>query len=106
MAKQPGVMIYFDIAEAVQKLDDAARGILFDAILQYAQLGKIPDRIKDGKSSNTTFAFYMIKPKIDADKKRYSEVVEKRKRAAEASAAKRKAKEDAEFTELAEDTYF
>lgn len=89
MANKPGVMIYFETAKAVKGLDFETKGRLFDAIMEYAEDGVIPDF--DGVLSAV---WPFISHSIDRDSVRYDELVEKKRKAGKASAAKRQALAD------------
>ena len=41
--KKPGVMIYFDVAAAMEPLNYTDKGRLFQAIMNYAQYGEVPE---------------------------------------------------------------
>lgn len=45
MAKKgkPGVMIYFETARAIKRCSYEEKGRLFDAILEYAEFGVVPE---------------------------------------------------------------
>lgn len=83
--QRPGVMLYFDsIRPALNRLNDLQAGMLFRAILTYAEFGEISEL--DDKCG---MAFEMLKPKIDHDAESYAETQEKRKYAAYRREAKR-----------------
>lgn len=82
---KPGVMIYFDTAEAIKDLDFETKGKLFDAILSYAETGTLPDL--DGVA-RAVFPF--VRQRIDADSARYDAAVEQRKKAGQRSASCKK----------------
>jgi len=86
MANKPGVMIYFETAKAVKGLDYETKGSLFDAIMEYAEDGVCPEF--DGVLSAV---WPFIAHNIDRDSARYEELVEQKRRAGKASAAKRQA---------------
>ena len=65
-------MIYFDIRTAVGFLDDPQKGQLFQAILEYAELGVIPQF-----EGVLAMAWAFVKPQIDRDGERYEDRVEK-----------------------------
>lgn len=77
MAKEqgrPGVMIYFEVRESLKFLSLEEKGKLFDAVLEYGELGVIPEF--DGMLG---MAWAFMKPKLDADAERYEDTVQKRK---------------------------
>ena len=41
--EKPGVMIYFETAKAIKGLDYETKGRLFEAIMEYAEFGTVPD---------------------------------------------------------------
>ena len=61
------VQIYFDFLDSIEPLDDAERGRLFTAILQYASTGELPDL-----TGNERFAFPTAKGQIDRDQAQYN----------------------------------
>lgn len=77
MANKPGVMIYFETAKAVKKLDLETKGRLFDAIMEYAENGTAPDF--DGVLSAV---WPFIANGIDRDATRYADIITRRQRAA------------------------
>lgn len=76
MAK-PGVMIYFDMRESIQELTDDEKGRLLVAILEYGELGVIPEFTGILKA-----VWGFIRPKLDRDNRAYEDTVAKRKYAA------------------------
>lgn len=81
MAKQrPGVMIYFSLRKSLTYLKPEQKGRLFEAILDYGEVGTIPDF---GEDIALTIAWGFIQPQIDADAERYAEICEKKKEAAQ-----------------------
>ena len=62
MGKRPGVMLYFDLRPSLKLLSTEDRGRLFDAILDYAELGVVPEL--DGMLA---MAWEFIRPRIDKD---------------------------------------
>ena len=73
--KMPGVMLYFDRLSFLDRLDDAATGRLFRALIRYARDGEEPV-IED-----TMFGVIwdVLRPMVDYDAQRYAEVSEKRR---------------------------
>ena len=79
MKKQPGVMLYFDRLRFLDELDLTRCGVLFRAILSYAEHGVEPDF----EDPELRIAWKAIGPAIDQDAARYQEVCEKRRQAIE-----------------------
>lgn len=77
MSGKPGVMIYFETGRAIKNLDNESKGILFDAILEYAEFASVPTF--DNVILNALWPF--ISQKIDNDTERYQVIVNKRQRA-------------------------
>lgn len=75
MANRPGVMIYFDMLPALKRLTKVQKADLFEALLEYAQYGVLPEFDDIGVS----IAWDFIQPKIDRDGCRYKEKVLKNK---------------------------
>lgn len=70
MAGRPGVMLYFELLEPIKSLSYEDKGKLFEAILSYAQYGEVPNF--DGF---LMLAWGFIRPKLDADARRYEDRV-------------------------------
>lgn len=83
MAK-PGVMFYFDIRPCLKRLSAEEKGMLFEAILDYAEHGTEPDF--DGVVG---VAWDFIKPGIDRDSDRYGNQVLQKQYAAYVREAKK-----------------
>lgn len=71
--KQPGTMLYFDIRPCLKRLSREEKGALFEAILDYAEYGVLPE--VDGVLG---VAWDFIQPRLDRDKERYETISEKR----------------------------
>lgn len=72
MAKgKPGVMIYFETGRAIKGLDYALKGRLFEAILDYAETGVVPEL--DGILSAV---WPFVSASIDRDTARYEGIRE------------------------------
>ena len=72
MAERPGVLVYFETGKAIKGLDYETKGRLFEAILEYAEMGIIPNF--DG----VLLAIWpFIADKIDRDSVRYADIREK-----------------------------
>lgn len=68
-AGKPGVMIYFETARAVKRCSFEEKGRLFDAILEYAEFGVVPDLPQP-----LDMAWAFIVDKLDRDNERYAEI--------------------------------
>lgn len=69
---KPGVMIYFETARAAKRCSFEEKGRLFDAILEYAEFGVVPDL-----PPPLDMAWAFIVDKLDRDNERYTEIQEK-----------------------------
>lgn len=78
--KRPGVMVYFDLRTSLKRFSLEEKGILFDAILSYAEDGDVPVF-----SGSLEVAWDFIQPRIDADAERYANVSKARSMAAKQS---------------------
>ncbi|MGX8693174.1 MAG: DUF6291 domain-containing protein [Clostridia bacterium] len=67
---RPGVMLYFERLRFLSLLDDAQKGRLFQAILDYAENGVVPDFFDPA----VHVAWEAIRPAIDQDAIRYEEI--------------------------------
>lgn len=72
VAERPGVLVYFETGKAIKGLDYETKGRLFEAILEYAELGIAPNF--DGVLSAI---WPFIADKIDRDSVRYADIREK-----------------------------
>lgn len=74
MAKtgKPGVMIYFETARAIKRCSYEEKGRLFDAILEYAEFGVVPEL-----PPPLDMAWAFISERIDSDSARYADIQEK-----------------------------
>lgn len=88
MAKQPGVMFYFDLRPSLKRLSLEERGRLFEAILDYGELGEVPKL--DG---NLAFVWDFVHPRLERDAQRYRELSEKKREAALARWEKKNAED-------------
>ena len=70
---KPGVMIYFETGRAIKTLDYETKGRLFEAILEYAEYGVVPEF--DG---TLAVVWPFVSDKIDRDSARYEEIKQKR----------------------------
>lgn len=69
---KPGVMIYFETGKAIKGLDYETKGRLFEAIMEYAEFGAVPEF--DGVLSAV---WPFVADKIDHDSARYEDKREK-----------------------------
>ena len=67
--ERPGIMIYFGILPAVERLSKENAGILLQAMLRYGKYGTIPD-FGNSEGLNITWSF--VKQAIDRDNERYA----------------------------------
>lgn len=72
--KRPGTMIYFDLREPLKFLTVEEKGRLLDAILDYGELGSVPDF-----EGALAMCWAFVQPKIDRDGEQYQKSVDKRK---------------------------
>ncbi len=73
MTKKPGVMIYFDMQQTLNRMSDRNAGILFRAILEYGATGKVP------KLPDTLCLLWpLIQMRLDSDDQRYRSISLKR----------------------------
>ena len=71
---RPGVIIYFDMRPAIERLSDEQRGKLLMAILNYAERGEITEL-----DDMTGMCFDLVRPKLDYDENRYERAVAQRR---------------------------
>lgn len=76
-SKKPGVMIYFDILPVIAQLSNTDKGRLFQAILEYAELGVVPEL-----PTKLRPVWPMLTSRMDSDDIRYQRTVAKRRYAA------------------------
>lgn len=69
MARRPGIMIYFDIRPALEFLSIEERGLLLDAMMDYGELGTVPEF----ESTTLKVAWAFIQPKLNHDAAMYEE---------------------------------
>ena len=75
--ERPGIMFYFDLRPCLKRLSLEEKGLLFEAMLDYAQYGVIP-----GLEGMTGIAWDFVQPRIDRDAEKYDEIVELKRKAA------------------------
>ena len=63
------MVFYKSFADAIMNLDDETRLESYDAVMEYAFTGEVPD----GLSGVALAVFTLIKPQIDANNKRYED---------------------------------
>ena len=68
MPNRPGVMLFFDIRPALKRLTIEERGQLFEAILDYGELGLLPEF-----EGGLGIVWDFIQPRLDRDAARYKE---------------------------------
>ncbi len=91
--------MYFDIRTALAFLSDADKGRLFQAILEYAELGVMPDF--DGTLG---MAWAFVRPQIDRDGDRYEGKVTKSKYAVYVRETKKREEEPLAFDDWVAET--
>ena len=74
MKQKPGVMIYFDVIPVFAYLSMEEKGMLFEAILNYAKYGELPEL-----SEKLMVIWPLIQQRLDFDEARYQVTVLKRK---------------------------
>ena len=85
---RPGVLIYWELLEVLEGLSGEQARIMLGAILRYSRDGEDPRFAGDPLLSAL---WLLVKPKLDGDATRYEKVIEQRRNAGRASAAKRRA---------------
>lgn len=85
MGKQPGVMLYFDLRPSLERFTLEEQGLLLRAILDYGELGIAPSF-----TGALGVAWDFIRPRLDRDRVRYQDLVEKRTAAAQSRWAREK----------------
>lgn len=92
---RPGIMVYFDMMGPLSKLQDADKGRLFWAMLEYGKSGIVP--VFDGLALELAWEF--VKPKIDKDYKEYVRSVQRRQFATACRERKRRGEPEITFDE-------
>lgn len=72
MADRPGVMVYFEVLDALDVLEDTDKGRLFEGILRYGRDGEVPDF-----TGPLMAVWALIKNRLDRDSQRYADRCEK-----------------------------
>lgn len=75
---KPGVVVYFELRPAMKRLTAEQKGILFDAIMDYADEGIMPEF--DDIALQIVWDF--VQPRLDDDSERYNNTVNARQEAA------------------------
>ncbi len=84
-------LLYTDIGEVIESMDDKSAAALFRAIVEYEKTDVIPE-IEDPIAK---IAFIPVRQKLDVNNKKWAEEKEKRRKAAEtANEAKRRKSEE------------
>ena len=76
---KPGVVVYFDMRPAMKRLTAAQKGVLFEAIMDYADDGVLPEF--DDIALQIVWDF--IQPRLDDDSEKYNATVNARREAAD-----------------------
>ena len=84
--KIPGVLIYFELRPTFRFMTNDQKGRLFEAILDYGELGQDPD-FSDDPLLGAVWCF--VRPRIDRDAEHYGIKTEQRKYAAYCREAKK-----------------
>lgn len=92
MSQRPGVMLFFDVRPALKRLTIEERGRLFEAILDYGELGLLPDF-----EGGLGIVWDFIQPRIDQDAARYADKVLKNRYSVYTREAKRAGLQPVEF---------
>ena len=87
--KRPGVVLYFEMSPAVERMNTEQKAALLDAILRYGEYGIEPDFHEDPRL-DTTWSF--IKQRIDQDGDAYEKKCEKARHAVYVREAEKKGK--------------
>lgn len=92
MSQRPGVMLFFDVRPALKRLTVEERGRLFEAILDYGELGLLPEF-----EGGLGIVWDFIHPRIDQDAARYADRVLKNKYSVYTREAKKAGVQPVEF---------
>ena len=92
MSQRPGVMLFFDVRPALKRLTIEERGRLFEAILDYGELGLLPEF-----EGGLGIVWDFIQPRIDQDAARYADKVLKNRYSVYTREAKRAGLQPVEF---------
>lgn len=94
MNERPGFMLYFELMDALNTLEDAEAGKLFKALMAYAQWGEVREL-----TGVADFAFRIARPRIDKDAERYAERCQKNAYSVYVREARRQQVEPLEYEE-------
>ena len=92
---RPGIMVYFDMMGPLGKLENADKGQLFWAMLEYGKTGIVPVF----NSLPLELAWEFVKPKIDKDYKEYVRSVQRRQFATACRERKKRGEPEITFDE-------
>ena len=92
---RPGIMVYFDMMGPLSRLQDADKGRLFWAMLEYGKRGVVPEF----EDLALSLAWEFVKPKIDKDSEEYNRTVLKRQYATFCRDRKKKGESEISFEE-------
>ena len=93
--ERPGIMVYFDMMGPMAKLENADKGRLFWAMLEYGKNGTMP--VFD--SLPLELAWEFVKPKIDKDYREYVRSVQRRQFATACRERKKRGEPEITFDE-------
>ena len=100
--ERPGIMIYFDVLPAVERLSKENAGILLQAMLRYGKYETIPDF---GDSEGLNIAWSFVKQAIDRDNERYAGRILRHTHGAYKREMQRQGKEPLPFEEWYQQIY-
>lgn len=89
MGKRPGIMVYFDMLDALEEYEAEERGLLFTAMLRYGLYGEIPEFEDRGMRT----IWKSAQQKIDLDGVRYENTCNGRRYSAYHREAKKRGEE-------------
>jgi len=69
--ERPGIVLYFDLLSAIDKMEDVLAGELLKAAYRYAKNGEIPTF----KTDSQVIIWSLLKERLDADDEHYKEKV-------------------------------
>ena len=70
---KPGVMVYFELRNTLDRLSLHDAGILFRAIMSYGETGEIPEL-----PENIYLFWPLVQMRLDADDRKYRSVIHQR----------------------------
>lgn len=95
--KEHGFLLYTDYADLIRDLPDDKKGVLFQAIMDYARDGVVPEL-----DSVTEVYFKFMTAQINRDKERYDEICKKRAEAGRKGGLAKNQKKDESQTQQSE----